>query len=106
LRRRFEGQTEGIFKALGFLNPVWFDEIAQNGVPEGALSTLCDLAKVDEGETTIQLVNFAKNYSKLRKNIQADFRPNQTEDEISSEKDGSTSEVRYELDAMSSYRLS
>jgi len=30
------------------LNPLWFDSIAKNGVPEGALDSLCALAKEDE----------------------------------------------------------
>ena len=74
LKARFEGEPEAAFKACSFLDPRWFQQIVEEGVPQGALRPLCVLADVDEVEAENQIIEFAKNFRKLTKTIQADFR--------------------------------
>jgi len=78
-----------VFKSVSYLNPVWFESIAENGIPDGSLAALCSLANVDEDAAVFELIDFAKNYTELTRDISADFRPgNENADvDISDEED-------------------
>ena len=75
LRDRFEEEKLVIFKSCAFLSPERFEEIVRDGIPNGALNDLCELAGIDSAVVASELLSFAKCYERLKDSIQVDFPP-------------------------------
>ncbi|XP_025207424.1 uncharacterized protein LOC112603181 [Melanaphis sacchari] len=94
-----------LYNDLSCLSPSYFSYIIQNGLPDQALTTLCDKLKSLNSNITYnglkdELIHFAKNWDKLKKSLAESFATSYSLELTQDEEDDIESKINHESQNM------